>query len=80
MTDFSRMFDLVPTVSGGYIIRATEAEVRYLHSVWYALQHYNAHYGMRHDATRECADNWLRMCNEIVDRHKLRKPLTRGAS
>lgn len=76
----ARMFDLVPTPNGGYIIRAVETEVRQLHSVWYALHHFNQRYGMKVAVTREAVDNWLRMCNEVVDRHHLRKPLTRGAS
>lgn len=84
MTNFARMFDLVlyPRQDGrtGYIVRATESEVRQLRSVWHALQHFNRQYSMRHPITQETTDNWLRMCNIVVDRHIERKPLTRGAS
>lgn len=74
----ARMFDLVPTVSGGYIIRATEAEVRYLHSVWHAMRRT---IGNVDDCVSPlAADLWIRMCNEVVDRHILRKPLTRSGT
>ena len=79
--DIAKVFDLVPYPSPrggtGYTLRITAHEHAQARSHWHATHHYIQRFGARQAIARQCADNWIKVCNHIVDLHIMRRPLTR---